>query len=134
MQNQKPSSKELFNRLRDAKEAFDAASPRVFILENDSSIHIEDDLEELDLDDIEDYWDLVYDCILLAMKSPVKSYAHKSRLKSTYSSLKGQYLWPFKVYHPNRNQTIYFKFCIQQDADGTNYIHIDCHEDRTHTK
>jgi hypothetical protein len=134
MPQQKPSSRELFNRLKQAKEAFESEQQRVFILEDDPTIHIHDDLEELGLDDIEAYWDLVYDCIQLAMKNPVKCYAHSSRSKSTYSTLKDQYLWPFKVHHPQRNQKIYFKFCIQQDADGTNYIHIDCHEDRPHTK
>lgn len=130
MQDRKPSSRELYRKLKDARDAFEADPNRIFILGNDPSIHVEDDMEELDLNDLEDYWDLVYDCIQLAMQNPLQCYAHRSRLKSTYSNLKGQYLWPFKVHHPVRDQTIYFKFCIQQDVQGNNYIHIDCHENR----
>ena len=130
MQNQKPSSRELFNRLKDALEAFEASPWRVHILNNDPSIHIEDDLRELNLRDLDAYWDLVYDCIQLAMQDPRGCYAHRSRLKSTYSTHSGQSLWPFKVQHPDRDKKIYFKFCIQEDPKGKNYIHIDCHEDR----
>jgi len=130
MQDRKPSSKELHNKLQDALEAFEASPWRVQVLDNDPSIHIEDDLEELNLPDLDAYWDLVYECIQIAMQNPLKCYAHRTRLKSSYSTLYDQPLWPFKVKHPDWKPLIYFKFCILKDNSGKSYIHIDCHEDR----
>lgn len=130
MQDAKPSSRELSNKLKDALEAFDADPNRVFILDSDPSIHIENNMDELDLDDVDAYWDLVYECIGIAIESPSACYAHKTRLKSDYSTLKDQYLWPFKVSHPNYDKKIYFKFCIQLGEGEKNYIHINCHGHR----
>ncbi len=124
---QKPSHRELFKKLRLALEAIDAG--RFGPVEGDLTRHVLPDMAKLGLDDINDYWDLVYECIQLAQNDPMGCYRQPNPRKSTqHSSIKNDFLWAFVVHHSRTRLKLYFKFCLKEQKEGLYYVHIDCHE------
>lgn len=96
-----------------------------------SEAHVETDIDELGLDDTDQYLDLVYDCLQLAASDPIGSYRPSRHPHSTrHAASAGLRMWPFVVRHPELGKELYFKFCLRPDAQGAFYIHIDCHETR----
>jgi hypothetical protein len=120
------SHKELAGKLRQALEAFD--NRRVAFAE---PTHVAADIEELNLDGEEEYLDLIYECLQLALESPEVSFRLPSPPKSTKHELtKNLPMWAFEVQHEAYPFKLYFKFCLKEQRDGTLYCHIDCHESR----
>jgi hypothetical protein len=123
---QRETHKSLIPRIQAALEAFRAGR-----VEFADEGHVEADIHELNLADLNDYLDLIFECLQLAAKDPVACYRHPQEPISTKHPLSsGLRMWPFCVDHPNFSQPIYFKFCLRQNPDGATYIHIDCHESR----
>ncbi|MFW5894208.1 MAG: hypothetical protein ACOCUY_03645 [Verrucomicrobiota bacterium] len=128
-QTHKPTRNELYKKLSAAREAMRAG--RRSIANGEANRHVEADMEELEIASRRDYWQLVFECILLALESPAGCFRPTSPPKSTKDGdTKNLFLWPFEVYHEDREQFLYFKFCLKKQSDGTHYLHIDCHESR----
>ena len=70
MRNKKPRSRELHGKLKKALQAFESDPHRVFAADGDESRHIGADMDELGLDSLDVYWDLVYECIQIALENP----------------------------------------------------------------
>ncbi len=128
----KPGRNELHKKLTAAKEAIHAG--RRSIADGDNNRHVVADMEELRLSNLEEYWQLVYECVQLALEDPLGCYRHPTPRKSTkMKETKGLFMWPFEVHHEECDQNLYFKFCLKEDTDGKYYLHIDCHESRKDT-
>lgn len=124
-----PSYRELARKLATAIQAFEAG--RYFAADGDEHHHVAADIAELELGSVEDYWDLVYECLQIAQRDPKGSFRQPFPRKSTkHKRSRNLPMWAFVVYHEGRQQRLYFKFCLKKDSAGTNYIHIDCHESR----
>jgi hypothetical protein len=128
MNPKKHTYRELENKLKQAQEAFEAG--RYVAADGDKNRHIAADMAELDLTSQDDYWDLVYECIQLALEDPLSCSRSKSQKSTKHKSTRNLPMWAFKVFHPVRNQDLYFKFCLKNASHGTRYLHIDCHADR----
>lgn len=123
---QRETHKSLSPRIQAALEAIEAE--RIDFADEG---HVEADLDELGLDDLDAYLDLIYECLQLAAENPVACYRHPHEPISTkHASSAGLRMWPFCVQHPDFSQPIYFKFCLRPAPDGATYIHIDCHGSR----
>jgi hypothetical protein len=123
---QPATHKSLYPRIQDALQAI--RDGRIEFADNG---HVEADIDELRLADTDAYLDLIFECLQLAAENPVACYRHPRETISTKHPLTaGLRMWPFCVEHPDYNQPIYFKFCLRQDTNGANYIHIDCHGSR----
>jgi len=121
----KPSKRELQKHLREAIQAFDSGN----YAEVDR--HIRADMEELHLICRDDYWDLVYECLQLALEDPKKCYRNPTPRKSTkHKETMNLLMWPFEVLHSSYRKPLYFKFCLKKINDEIHYLHIDCHESR----
>jgi len=123
----KPTYRELDRKLLAALAAFDAG--RYAPVDSELGRHAVPDMEQLRITELPEYWDLVYECILLAREDPVASFRPPNPPKSTkHKSISDLPLWAFSIYHEEREKELYFKFCLREHKDGTHYVHIDCHE------
>lgn len=131
---QKETHKSLTNKLRRAKAAIDEG--RYIAVGRHSGRHVEEDMQELGLPDTVDYWDLVYQCIQLAMVDPVSCYRkprHPGKQTKDKGPSWGKPMIPFQVEHEDFDQPLYFKFCLVEAPEGVfTYYHIDCHGPREH--
>ena len=124
---QKPSKNELYKRLKQAEEALIAR--RRFIADaRFDSRKTEVALESFGLSGGE-FWQLLYECVQIALEDPEGTFRPPFPAKSTKSKeAKGLYMWAFEVYHDEQDLYIYFKYCLRPDPSGTYYLHISCHE------
>jgi hypothetical protein len=123
---QRETHKSLFPRIQSAMHAIDAG--RIDFADEG---HVEKDIDELGLSTVDDYLDLIYECLQIAAEDPVEYYKHPQEPTSTkHPKSSGLRMWPFAVPHPDFAQPIYFKFCLRAASGGANYIHIDCHGSR----
>jgi hypothetical protein len=124
---QKPSPKELHKRLSEAAAAMESGQRAIADSRHDrhkTAIA----LEAFDLDE-SGFWQLIYECIQIALEDPKGCYRQPFPAKSTKSKeAKNLYMWAFSVFHDERELQIYFKFCLKKQADGLHYLHISCHE------
>ncbi len=122
----KATHKALTGQLRDALAAI-AAGRVVFA----SDAHVESDIDKLGLANVDDYIDVIYECLQLAADDPVNCHRAPSQTHSTrHPASNGLRMWPFVVTHPGLKKQLYFKFCLRPDDKGSFYVHIDCHESR----
>ncbi len=124
---QKPSRNELHKRLREAEEAL-IARRRVIADSRIDARKTEVALEAFGLPEHE-FWQLLYECVQIALEDPEGCYRQPHPAKSTKSKdARNLYMWAFVVYHDERDLDIYFKYCLKPDSSGIYYLHISCHE------
>lgn len=118
------SHKSLTGKLRQAIEAID--SGRIALADE---IRAANELDRLDLANIEELKDLLYDCLQLALEDPIHHYRQPDHAISTkHKVTRDLRMWAFEVPHEAYRTPIYFKFCLKQKPDGSFYCHICCHE------
>jgi hypothetical protein len=124
---QRPSKNELHKRLKEAEAALLAG--RRFIADaRFDRRKTEVALESFGLSDLE-FWQLLYECVQIALENPEGTYRPPFPAKSTKTKeAKSLYMWAFEVYHDERDLDIYFKYCLKPDPSGIYYLHISCHE------
>jgi hypothetical protein len=124
---QKPSPKELDKRLREAAVAMESGRRAIADSRQDRR-KTAAALEAFDLD-VVGFWQLIFECIQIALEDPEGCYRQPFPAKSNKSKdAKNLYMWAFCVYHDERDLEIYFKYCLKPQADGLTYLHISCHE------
>jgi hypothetical protein len=133
---QQETHKSLTNKLRRAKLAIE--EHRREIVGPPPGRHTEADIDELHLSNIEEYWDLVYQCIQIVLKEKDPRTLYR-RPKPPGKQTKdkglsyGKHMIPFRIEHPDFDFPLYFKFCIVEEPKGYfTYCHIDCHGPREH--
>lgn len=93
-----PSYRELAKKLATAIEAFNAG--RYLAADGDEHHHIALDIAKLELDSVEKYWDLVYECLQIAQRNPVDCFRQPFPQKSTkHKRTRNLPMWAFVVYH-----------------------------------
>ncbi len=131
---QEETHKSLTKKLRCAKHAIE--EQRREIVGSPPGRHVEADMQELGITSLESYWDLIYECIQIAIRDPPAFYRRPQppgkQTKDKGLSF-GKPMIPFEVDHPDFDFPLYFKFCIVEEPKGIfTYCHIDCHGPRDH--
>jgi len=125
----RPTHKALLGKLRKAVAAFDANPARYVAVGKAPGRHVPSDMAELEVSE-PDYWDIVYDCLILAIEDPLNCFRQPEPPKATKDEIKNLPMWAFVVKHQDFHRRLYFKFCLQELNGQTWYKHIDCHYDR----
>jgi hypothetical protein len=95
--------------------------------------HFDNNLErlnaccEFDIENEEDYWGVVLDCLETAFADPVGSYKKPQEPTCSHSEAYGHEMFAFIVQLDDFTRSVYTKFCLIDRSDGRWYISIDCH-------
>ena len=95
--------------------------------------HFDNNIERLNaccdynIENEDDYWGIVFDCLEAALTDPQGSYKQPEEPISSHDEALGHEMFAFVVQLDDFRRPIYTKFCIIDRSDGTWYISIDCH-------
>ncbi len=96
--------------------------------------HLARDLERLNaccpkyqIDDEETYFEIITDCLEVALEDPSEHYKRPADYISTHPETDGLEMFAFVVELDDFTRPIYTKFCLKKLPDGDWYVSIDCH-------
>lgn len=123
---QGPSRRQLAERLLQARDSIEKG-----LYDFADQSHVIADIVELELENIDEYVDVIWECINIALKDPAQCHRPPNEPVSTaHDKSKNLVMNAFRVKHSAYKKDIYFKFCLSEQTGGTWYIHIDCHLNR----
>ena len=120
---ERPSGRELYNRVNEALAAISAGKYQFLLTK-----HLVSDLEELEIADEKELISLVAEGLReIRAVPPAKCWAGGHPPARSYEpGIKDSELWAFAWYSQIFKRAMYLKFAIKRDA----YIYVDCHADR----
>ena len=119
--SKRPSDKEKINKIRDAIQAVETGCCTMPL-----SKHIAADLDELEIEDEDDYWQVIKTALNEIFQiGPVNAYAGRHPPEKSYD-LGDAELWAYRWKSQHFGREMYIKFVIKNQR----YLHVDCHENR----
>ncbi len=82
---------------------------------------------ETEIENEDDYWGVVLDCLEAALADPERSYKRPEEPICSHNEAIGHEMFAFVVQLEDFTRPIYTKFCLIEQSDGAWYISIDCH-------
>lgn len=117
--------KELAGKLKAAMAAFE--TNRVAYVKEE---RLPFEHDRLGLGSLQDYKDLLYECIQIALDDPVTCFQPPAQKSTRHQLTQGLPMWGFEVTGCEAFPTkrIYFKFSLKETKTGQYYCHVSCHE------
>ena len=127
------SSEELTDILRRALDALESGRYSLNSRRPSKPWHLATALERLnaccsfEIIEEDDYWGVVLDCLETALENPTRAYKKPEESICTHDEATGLEMFAFIVQLEDFTCTIYTKFCLKEQSDGTWYLAISCH-------